>query len=91
MANTEDKPDKSPSEAASPALEHGTYEVIRNRLTAAGRELQEKLARLNEARREAFGAIATALLGTGRITTDNNCIPRDLIAIDSRFLFGYNV
>ncbi|HBO43174.1 MAG TPA: AAA family ATPase, partial [Planctomycetaceae bacterium] len=91
MANTEDKPDKVPAEAAAPTLEHGTYEVIRNRLSASGRELQARLAKLNEARREAFGAIETSLLGTGRITTDNNCVPRDLIAIDSRFLFGYNV
>ncbi|HNW92959.1 MAG TPA: DNA repair ATPase, partial [bacterium] len=38
------------------------------------------------------GAVPFALLGTERITTANNCVPRDMIVIGGdRFLLGYNV
>ncbi|HSR52947.1 MAG TPA: DNA repair ATPase [Acidobacteriota bacterium] len=30
-------------------------------------------------------------MGNERIRTENNCVPRDLIAVGSRLLFGYNV
>jgi hypothetical protein len=72
-------------------LEHGAYEVIRNRLAAAGRELRSRLERLNAARKEVFGAIETRLLATERVTTAHNCLPRDLVPVGNRFLFGYNV
>ena len=72
-------------------LEQSTYEIIRNRLAAHGKELRERLDRLNHARKEVFGAIETALLGTERITTEHNCIARDMAAIGSKFIFGYNV
>ena len=38
-----------------------------------------------------FGSIDTALLGTERITTDHNCVPRDMVSIGDQFIFGYNV
>ena len=42
--------------------------------------------------RKSSASIATALLATERITTKNNCMPRDIIPIGGgRFLFGYNV
>ncbi len=83
--------EKRPAEDA-PVLEGGTYEIIRNRLTSQANELKSRLDNLNEARKEVFGAIDFSLLATDRITTRNNCIPRDMISIDgSRFLFGYNV
>jgi hypothetical protein len=46
---------------------------------------------LNAARRDVFGAIETRLVGTERILTANNCIPRDMVAVGDRLLFGYNV
>ncbi len=73
------------------SIERGTYEVIRNRLNAAGRELRERLEKLNAARKEVFGAIETTLLTTERVTTDHHCVPRDMVAIGNWFLFGYNV
>jgi hypothetical protein len=82
----------SPSPQLSPQLEAGAYEVIRQRLNKHGSELQRRLDLLNADRKAEFGGIDTALLATTRLTTDNNCVPRDMAAIGpKRFLFGYNV
>jgi len=85
----------APTVAASQSaavLEQGTYEVIRDRLAAHGADLKGRLERLNRARQEVFGAIRTELVATERVTTQNKCVPRDLVAIGrNRFLFGYNV
>jgi len=84
---------ESAVQAAEPeiALESSTYEIIRNRLSGEGKELRSRLETLNHARKEVFGSIETVLLGTERVTTGHNCVPRDMVAIGSRFLFGYNV
>ena len=72
-------------------LEGNTYEIIRNRLNGFGKQLRERLEKLNQSRKDVFGSIETVLLSTERITTDHNCIPRDLVAVGDTFLFGYNV
>lgn len=72
-------------------LEQGTYEIIKDRLLKQGDILRSKLEKLNQARKDVFGAIETTLLTTERITTENNCIPRDMVAIADNFIFGYNV
>ncbi len=72
-------------------LERSTYEVIRNRLETHGHDLRQRLSQLNDARRDVFGSIETKLVNTQRITTDNNCIPRDIVPVGDRFVFGYNV
>ena len=72
-------------------LERGTYEIIRNRLTQQATDLRNRLDQLNEKRRQVFGAIETKLLSTERITTENNCVARDMVALGDRFIFGYNV
>ncbi|MCH7987933.1 MAG: DNA repair ATPase [Planctomycetes bacterium] len=72
-------------------LEGSTYEIIRNRLSGFGKELRARLEKLNAERKEVFGAIDTELLGTERITTSHNCVPRDMVAIGNRFIFGYNI
>ncbi|SKA86357.1 ATPase family associated with various cellular activities (AAA) [Prosthecobacter debontii] len=83
---------ETPSSSAPPQLEAGAYEVIRQRLDKHGAELQRRLESLNEDRKKEFGGIDTALLATTRLTTDNNCVPRDMVAVGAkRFLFGYNV
>ncbi|TVQ01865.1 MAG: AAA family ATPase [Planctomycetaceae bacterium] len=74
-----------------PELAGGTYEILRNRLRDAANVLRERLDALNLDRGEVFGNIPTSLLATQRVTTDHNCVPRDLIALGKRFLFGYNV
>ena len=77
--------------SSGPALEGGTYEIIRNRLDSQGEELRKRLDALNDKRREIFGSVETALISNERITTDNNCIAQDIFVIGERFLFGYNV
>jgi len=85
--------DPAPSPLQAPSqLEAGAYEVIRQRLAKHGGELQRRLELLNNDRKAEFGGIETALLATTRLTTDNNCVPRDMAPIGpKRFLFGYNV
>ncbi|MCP5548021.1 MAG: DNA repair ATPase [Akkermansiaceae bacterium] len=73
-------------------LEGGAYEVIRARLEKHGQTLREKLDHLNSERLAVFGGVETALLGTERVTTEHNCVARDLVTVGKRrFLFGYNI
>ena len=72
-------------------LERTTYDIIRNRLGGHATELRARLSRLNEVRRDVFGAIESKLLASDRISTAHNCIARDMVAIGDRFVFGYNV
>ncbi len=84
--------DTTPTAAPAQKLEQGTYEILRARLNAHGTELRERLAKLNVARQDVFGAIPTALVATERLTTENNCTPRDMRHVGGgRFIFGYNV
>ncbi|MEM1441717.1 MAG: DNA repair ATPase, partial [Verrucomicrobiota bacterium] len=84
-----------PEEDQSPApeqLEEGTYEVLRRRLEKHGDDLQSRLGRLNAERQKVFGAIEPSLIATERISTEYNCVARDIISIGGgKLLFGYNV
>ncbi len=82
----------APNASAGPALEAGAYEVIRRRLDGHAEDLRLRLERLDADRAAVFGGVETALLATARLTTENNCVPRDLASIGQRrFAFGYNV
>jgi len=72
-------------------IEGGSYEVIRRRLENQGKELQECLKKLNQARKDVFGSIETTLIATNHISTNNNAIAADMVAIGEKFIFGYNV
>ncbi|MGC6466636.1 MAG: DNA repair ATPase [Akkermansiaceae bacterium] len=73
-------------------LEGGAYEVIRARLEKGGSDLQGRLTDLNAQRQEVFGTVETELVSTERVSTEHNCVPRDIIAIGyNRFIFGYNI
>ena len=72
-------------------LEGGTYEIIRKRLATQATDLRERMTLLNSRRKEVFGAVEMQLIANDRITTANNCIPRDMVAVGHHFLFGYNV
>jgi hypothetical protein len=76
---------------SAPQLEGGTYEILRNRLRGHGEELRRRLGRLNEERKAVFGSIELKLLNTERVTTEHNCIPRDMVAVDHQVILGYNV
>ncbi|SFQ59748.1 DNA repair ATPase [Hymenobacter arizonensis] len=82
-----------PTTAPTPdvKLEGGTYEILRNRLQKSGADLRTRLAALNTERKAVFGAIDTKLIGTGRINTEHNCVPWDMVPVGRNFLFGYNV
>ncbi len=83
---------KEKEENNNQTLEGGAYEIIRKRLLKNGTEFKQKLDLLNNHRRELFGSIETKLLTTERITTENNCQPRDIVSLGNNlFLFGYNV
>jgi len=57
-----------------------------------GDTLQRRLQALDERRREVFGSIESKILQADRVTTQHNCLPRDLIRVGpNRFLFGFNV
>ncbi|MFZ5987773.1 MAG: DNA repair ATPase [Bacillota bacterium] len=79
------------TEQKSAHLDSGAYEVIKNRLIKHGNDLKERLDKLNTARKNVFGSIETTLLGSERIITENNCIPRDMAPVGTSFIFGYNV
>ena len=72
-------------------LEGGTYEIIQSRLEAQKQDLNQRLAKLNEARKEVFGSIETKLIANNRIITENNCIPADIVTVGTTSIFGYNV
>lgn len=72
-------------------LEGGTYEIIRGRLLKQSKELRSRLDQLNADRKAVFGSIDTTLVATERVTTENNCIPRDMVPFGQHFIFGYNV
>ncbi|MEL7120928.1 MAG: DNA repair ATPase [Bacteroidota bacterium] len=72
-------------------LESGTYEIIRNRLNTQAGELRQRINKLNDARKDVFGAIETQLIATDRINTANYCIARDIVSVGQYCIFGYNV
>ncbi|WP_420161718.1 DNA repair ATPase [Nocardiopsis sp. CNT-189] len=84
---------EGPAPGSGPAseLDAGTYEVLRGRLAEQAAELSRRAERLNERRLEVFGSSELRLLGTERIRTEHNCVPRDIVAVGGLMLFGYNV
>lgn len=94
MAVEEPQVEQAPETPASrrDQLEGGTYEIIRSRLLGHGKELGKRIAQLNQARKEVFGSVEPALIATERVTTEHNCVPRDITPIGkNQFIFGYNV
>ncbi|PRY29001.1 DNA repair ATPase [Pseudosporangium ferrugineum] len=77
--------------ATTETLDAGTYEVLRARLGAQAKELAGRAEALNTRRMETFGGQQMRLLGSERIRTENNCVPRDLVQVGGSMLFGYNV
>ncbi|KAB2352739.1 AAA family ATPase [Actinomadura rudentiformis] len=73
-------------------LDHGTYEVLRARLAGQAAELARRAEALNARRLEVFGGTELRLVGTERIRTEHNCVPRDIVSAGrGLMLFGYNV
>ncbi|MFE0824706.1 DNA repair ATPase [Streptomyces sp. NPDC058847] len=72
------------------ALDTGTYEVLRDRLTAQAAELARRAEALNARRVEEFGSLRLELAGTEQLRTGPACVPRDLVSVGDVLLFGYN-
>ncbi len=72
-------------------LDAGTYEVLRARLAEQAAGLAGRAEELNAERLRVFGSAELRLIGTERIRTANNCVPRDCIQVGGLMLFGYNV
>ncbi len=84
---------QAPEETAAEGTEEvgGSYDVIRERLVAQAKELSDRASKLNEARVSEFGGTDLAVIGNERVRTENNCLPRDILQVGGRLLFGYNV
>lgn len=80
-----------PPTTSGQEIDRGTYEVIRDRLLAQAKTLAEKTNALNQRRLDLFGSSELAIIGSERIRTVHNCIPRDIINAGRYMLFGYNV
>ncbi|MCC6333962.1 MAG: DNA repair ATPase [Myxococcales bacterium] len=79
------------STEADPALAGGSYEVIRERLLATAKALSERAEALNARRRQEFGGQELSVLGSDRVRTENNCVPRDAVPVGPFLLLGFNV
>ena len=86
MADAEaEKPAAPPEE-----IEQGAYELLKSRLEGQAAQLKKLVDTLNTRRSELFGGKDITVLGTERIRTENNCLPRDVVAVNGLLLFGYN-
>lgn len=79
-----------PDTATYEPLDAGAYEVLRDRLTTQAAELARRTEALNARRSEEFGSMRLELTGTERLRTQQAVVPRDIVAVGERLLFGYN-
>lgn len=68
----------------------GTYEVLRDRLSAQAAELARRAEALNARRGEEFGSTRLELAGTERLRTEHAAVPRDVVAVGAALLVGSN-
>ncbi len=73
------------------SVDAGNYEVIRKRLVTHGESLRGAAETLNKGRTDAFGSSELAVLSQGRVRTEHNCLPCDIVHVGGQLLFGYNV
>ena len=74
----------------SEKLNSGTYEIIQNRLNEQKNDLIQRLQKLNESRKSIFGGIDFSLIANERISTDHNCIAKDIFSLGDQLIFGSN-
>ncbi|MGC3943823.1 MAG: DNA repair ATPase [Chryseolinea sp.] len=79
------------TEQTNTILDTGTYEIIRKRLDEQRLNLLDRLAKLNNARKEIFNSTGFQLAGNQRITTLNSGVARGILAFGNLTIFGYNV
>lgn len=81
----------TPVQAAAPEIEQGAYEVLRGRLLEGAKDLRARGEALNAKRLALFGGEDMGVAGNERVRTEDNCVPRDIVSVGDRLLFGYNV
>ncbi len=74
----------------SEKLNSGTYEIIQNRLNDQKNDLIQRLQRLNENRKDIFGGVDFSLIANERISTDHNCVAKDIYSLKDVLIFGSN-
>lgn len=72
-------------------IEGSNYDIIRKRLEDQAVELRQKTDALNATRAAKFGGTEMSVVGQERVRTEHNCLPRDIVNIGPKLLFGYNV
>lgn len=72
-------------------IEGSNYDIIRRRLEDQALELRKRADALNDARAAKFGGTEMSVVGQERVRTEHNCVPRDIVSIGQKLLFGYNV
>ncbi|WP_419868655.1 DNA repair ATPase [Chryseobacterium sp. CT-SW4] len=71
-------------------LNSGTYEIIQNRLNEQKNDLIQRLHQLNENRKNIFGGVDFSLIANERISTDHNCVAKDIFSFNDLLIFGSN-
>lgn len=74
----------------SEKLNSGTYEIIQSRLNEQKNDLIRRLQKLNESRKEIFGGVDFSLIANERISTEHNCIAKDIFSLRNTLIFGSN-
>ncbi|WP_406296583.1 DNA repair ATPase [Embleya sp. NBC_00888] len=74
--------------AGGPEAEPGTYEVLRDRLLGAARELGSRARALNERRVRTYGGGTLDLAGTHRVHTEHAVLARDIVQVGGLLLIG---
>ncbi|WP_312078276.1 DNA repair ATPase [Chryseobacterium sp.] len=74
----------------SEQLNSGTYEIIQNRLNEQKNDLIQRLQRLNENRKDIFGGVDFSLIANERISTEHNCVAKDIYSLKDTLIFGSN-
>ncbi|MFJ1694647.1 DNA repair ATPase [Streptomyces sp. NPDC088252] len=81
--------DTTTAPPAGGPVDAGTYDVLRRRLADRAAELASRAEALNARRTEEFGSTELRLTGSERIRTEQASVPRDLVAVGGRLLFGF--
>ncbi len=79
------------TDSAQQALEQGSYELIKRRLSNFGADLKQHIDALNQERADTFGCTELQVKGRVRVRTEYNSIPRDIVIIGDKVIFAYNV
>lgn len=82
---------KPEAENMADAAGAGAYELLTARLATHANDLAARASTLNTTRVDTFGSSRFEVAGAERIRTENNSVPRDMVAAGGDLLFGYNV